>query len=115
MSGYTIGEIVIWLVLAATLGFALGWIARELLLQAKSRAHKASAVRSSVAVAGPEPEAPADKPVVKKAPVKKAAAKKAPAKKAATKKAPAKKTAAKKAAKKTPAKKATPPRDADDT
>ena len=109
MSGYTIGEIVIWLVVAAALGFGLGWIARELLLRARSRAHDVSDVRPPVPVA--EPEAPVDEPVVKKAPAKKAPAKKAPAKKTA-----AKKTAAKKApAKKAPAKKATPPQTSDDT
>lgn len=106
MSGYTIGEIVIWLVLAAALGFALGWIARELVLRARSGAHDTSDVRSPAPVAGPEPESPAEKVVAKKAPAKKAAVKKAPAKKTA-----AKKTAAKKA----PVKKATPPRDSDDT
>ncbi|MCW2839754.1 MAG: hypothetical protein JWR55_1237 [Aeromicrobium sp.] len=30
MSGYTIGEILIWLVAAAVLGFLLGWLCREL-------------------------------------------------------------------------------------
>ena len=101
MSGYTIGEIVVWLVLAAVLGFALGWIARELLL----RSHEPPstlAVRpaaDAAPVAQPEPVAEAP---VKKAPAKKAAAKKTPAKKAAAKKTPAKKAAAKK----TPAKKA---------
>ena len=118
MSGYTIGEIIIWLVLAAALGFALGWIARELLLRAKSR--DAAAVRSPAPVAEPGTQAPVEKPVVKKAAAKRPPAKKSAATKTAAKKAPAKKTAtrktaAQKAAKKAPAKKATPPRDADDT
>ena len=124
MSGYTIGEIVIWLVLAAVLGFGLGWIARELLLRARSRAHDVSDVRPPAPVA--EPNAPVDEPVVKKAPAKKAPVKKTAAKKTAAKKAPAKQTTAKKtAAKKTPAKKApakqapakkaTPPQASDDT
>jgi len=123
VSGYTIGEIVVWLVLAAVLGFGLGWIARELLLRARSRAHDVSDVRPPVPVA--EPEAPVE-PAVKKAPAKKTAAKKTTAKKAAAKKAPAKKTTAKKTAakkatakkapaKKAPAKKATPPQASDDT
>ena len=90
MSGYTIGEIVIWLVIAAALGFALGWIARELVLRARSGAHDASDVRPPVAVAEPAPKAAVEKVVTKKTP-------------------------AKKAAKKAPARKATPPRDSDDT
>ena len=102
MSGYTIGEIVIWLVVAAALGFGLGWIARELLLRARSRAHDVSDARPPAPVAEPEPEAPVEESVVKKAPAKKAPAKKAPAKKAPAKRAPAKRAPAKRA----PAKKA---------
>lgn len=30
MSAYTLGEIVVWLLLAATVGFGLGWLARTL-------------------------------------------------------------------------------------
>ena len=135
MSAYTIGEIVIWLVLAAALGFALGWVARELQLRVTSSARDTPDVRPAVAIAEPEPEAPVEKTVAtkapakkapakkapakkapaKKAPAKKAPAKKAPAKKAPAKKTPAKKAPAKKAAKKTPATKATPPQDSDDT
>lgn len=37
MSGYTIGEILIWLVSAAVLGFALGWLSRELVLRRRVR------------------------------------------------------------------------------
>jgi hypothetical protein len=33
MSGYTIGEILLWLLLAGALGFVLGWLARELVLR----------------------------------------------------------------------------------
>lgn len=33
MSGYTVGEIAVWLVLAAVLGFVLGWLVRELVLR----------------------------------------------------------------------------------
>lgn len=33
MSSYTIGEIAIWLLVTALLGFALGWLARELVLR----------------------------------------------------------------------------------
>ena len=33
MSGYTIGEIVVWLLLAAILGFILGWLLRQLKCQ----------------------------------------------------------------------------------
>ena len=102
MSGYTIGEIVIWLLLAAALGFALGWIARELFLRAKPQA----STRAVTPVAETEPIEPAEQAPAKKAPAKKAAAKKVPAKKAAAKKVPAKKAAARKAA---------PPRGSDDT
>jgi hypothetical protein len=91
VSGYTIGEILVWMVLAAALGFALGWIARELLLRSRSRS--APPVRSPVPVARPEPARSVGDAAVKKAPAKKAAAKKAPAKKATDKKPPAKKAA----------------------
>lgn len=36
MSGYTIGEIGVWLTLAAALGFVLGWLVRELVLRGRS-------------------------------------------------------------------------------
>src|SRR5689334_20999948 len=105
MSTYTIGEIVVWLLLAAGLGFVLGWVARELRLrrgdgvpaaippapqsepvEEPPAADQAPAKKAAV-------KAPATKPAATKAPAK-AAAKKAPAKKAAATKAPAKKTAA---------------------
>jgi hypothetical protein len=107
MSGYTVGEIVIWLVLAATLGFALGWIVRELLLRTSRGSTDTPAVRPQVPAPDPvEPTVPAKKAPAKKAPAKKAAAKKTAAKKTAAKKAPAKKATAKKApAKKSAAKK----------
>lgn len=54
MSGYTLAEIAVWLVLAAVLGFVLGWLVRELVL----RAHAGSAPRA----AEPEPPAPAPEP-----------------------------------------------------
>jgi len=37
MSSYTIGEIVIWLLGAALMGFVLGWLVRELVLRRRSR------------------------------------------------------------------------------
>lgn len=36
MSGYTIGEIVGWLLLTAVLAFALGWLSRELVLRTRA-------------------------------------------------------------------------------
>jgi hypothetical protein len=39
MSGYTIGEIIVWLLLAAILGFILGWLLRQ---QKYMRAHAAT-------------------------------------------------------------------------
>jgi hypothetical protein len=103
MSEYTVGEIVIWLVLAAALGFALGWITRELLLRRSQASTETPAVRPSVPAPDPvEPPAPAKKAAARTAP-----AKKSPAKKVAAKKSPAKKSAVKKTtAKKGPAKKA---------
>jgi hypothetical protein len=55
MSGYTIGEILVWLVAAAVLGFLLGWLCRE--LAARSR-------RPSAPVTQPVPQ-----PVAKPQPV----------------------------------------------
>lgn len=51
MSGYTIGEILLWLLLAAVLGFVLGWLSREL----AHRRQKALVV-PVVVVPSPEPE-----------------------------------------------------------
>ena len=104
MSGYTIGEIIIWLLLATALGFALGWIARELVARRKPGPTSTVVVPPPVQAAEPA-----------RSPAKKAAAKKAPAKKAPAKKATARKAPAKKAAKKTPAKKTTPPNKPDNT
>lgn len=36
MSTYTIGEIAIWLLLAAAVGFVLGWLVRELVLRTRA-------------------------------------------------------------------------------
>lgn len=36
MSSYTIGEILVWLLLTAVLAFALGWMSRELLLRTRT-------------------------------------------------------------------------------
>lgn len=78
MSGYTIGEIIVWLLLAAILGFVLGWLLRTLKCQ---RQHgDATAAKSSVTA---PTEAPASVSTAKrslvgdagKAPVKKAAQK----------------------------------------
>jgi electron transfer flavoprotein alpha/beta subunit len=107
MSGYTIGEIVVWLLLAAALGFGLGWLLRE--LKYRSERGVASPVVAAVTEPRAEPtaESPAKKAPAKKIPAKKTPAKKAPAKKIPAKKIPAKKAPAKKApAKKAPAKKA---------
>lgn len=54
MSGYTIGEIAIWLLLAAALGFVLGWLVRELVL--RTRAAPAPAPRAAVPEVASEPE-----------------------------------------------------------
>jgi hypothetical protein len=43
MSSYTIGEIVVWLLASAVLGFVLGWLVRELVLRRRSRPASASA------------------------------------------------------------------------
>ncbi len=44
MSGYTIGEIIVWLLLAAILGFVLGWLLRQ---QKYMRAHAATGRRAA--------------------------------------------------------------------
>ena len=51
MSSYTIGEIVVWLLLTALLAFALGWMSRELLLRSRRPAPAEPAVEPE-----PEPE-----------------------------------------------------------
>jgi hypothetical protein len=53
MSGYTIGEIAIWLLLAAALGFVLGWLVRELVLRTRPTATPTLAVAPEPT---PEPE-----------------------------------------------------------
>jgi len=60
VSGYTIGEIAIWLVLTAVLAFALGWMSRELVLRSRQR---------STTVAPPDLVArPVAKPAPERAP-----------------------------------------------
>jgi len=61
MSSYTIGEIVVWLLLTALLAFALGWMSRELLLRSRRPAPAEPAAEPAVAPAvapavEPEPE-----------------------------------------------------------
>lgn len=51
MSGYTIGEIGIWLLLTALLGFALGWLSRELVQRRRS-----APVQQAVDRPQPEPQ-----------------------------------------------------------
>ena len=65
MSGYTIGEIALWLVVAAGLGFALGWMARELVLRSRPRA---AAPEQVTAAPAPAPTPPAPKPAPAPAP-----------------------------------------------
>ncbi len=129
MSGYTIGEIAVWLILAAILGFLLGWLLR----QRKCESEHSGAERpadASIATSRTPVEAASDEPVgladagrKETVPAKSAAAKKAPAKTAArtststtsakkatsapaAKKATTKKATTKKATSKAPAKKA---------
>jgi hypothetical protein len=54
MSGYTIGEITVWLLLTAVLAFALGWMSRELVL--RSRPHEPPAEPPKPVEPAPEPE-----------------------------------------------------------
>ena len=61
VSGYTIGEIALWLVVAAGLGFALGWMARELVLRSRPRAAAPEQV-PAVPAPAPTPPAPAPAP-----------------------------------------------------
>lgn len=61
VSGYTIGEIALWLVVAAGLGFALGWMARELVLRSRPRAAASEQV-PAVPAPAPTPPAPAPAP-----------------------------------------------------
>ena len=57
MSGYTIGEIAVWLLLAALLGFALGWMCRELLLRSRAGRTSPATTPGRAPVPEPEPEA----------------------------------------------------------
>ncbi len=115
MSGYTIGEIAVWLILAAILGFLLGWLLR----QRKCESEHSGAERpadASIATSRTPVEAASDEPVgladagrKETVPAKSAAAKKAPAKTAArtsTSTTSAKKATSAPAAKKATTKKA---------
>ena len=53
MSSYTIGEILLWLLAAAVLGFVLGWLVRELVLR---RRHRPSSTAPGSVI--PEPATP---------------------------------------------------------
>lgn len=55
MSGYTVGEIVVWLLLAAVMGLALGWLLREL----KYRSEHVAAVAPS-RMDGPDAPTPTE-------------------------------------------------------
>lgn len=58
MSAYTIGEIAVWLLLTAVLGFVLGWMSRELVLRSRTspRAESvAQPAREPVRTAEPQP------------------------------------------------------------
>ena len=48
MSSYTIGEILLWLLAAAVLGFVLGWLVRELVLRRRHRPTGATPVPAPV-------------------------------------------------------------------
>ncbi|MET1037235.1 MAG: hypothetical protein ABW075_03120 [Aeromicrobium sp.] len=61
MSGYTVGEIVVWLLIAATLGFVLGWLCRELVVRRRTRSGPPVASPPAAPVARPTP-APAPEP-----------------------------------------------------
>lgn len=65
VSGYTIGEIAIWLLLAASLGFVLGWLVRELVLRTRAAPAPAPVPR---AASEPEPE-PGAEPAPESVPV----------------------------------------------
>lgn len=54
MSGYTIGEILVWLGITAVLGFVLGWLSRELAMRRRTRPAAPSA--EGVPGDGPAPE-----------------------------------------------------------
>lgn len=73
MSGYTIGEIAVWLVVAAALGFALGWMTRELVLRSRPRAAAPQEVATAPVPAPAPAPAPVPKPAAAPAPVPKPA------------------------------------------
>lgn len=55
MSSYTIGEIVVWLLLTAVIGFVLGWLVRELQMRAGRQTVVEPAPAVEVPVSDPEP------------------------------------------------------------
>lgn len=85
MSGYTVGEITVWLVLAAVVGFALGWLLSELRCRAS---HSARPVADPAALRVVT-ESP---PPAKKSAAKKTAVRTAPAKTASTRSDPSRTT-----------------------
>jgi hypothetical protein len=67
MSSYTMGEILLWLLAAAALGFVLGWLVRELVMRRRHRpagAAPAPAPVPSEPEPEPQPEPVAPEPVV---------------------------------------------------
>lgn len=56
MSSYTIGEIVIWLLAAAVLGFVLGWLVRELMLRRRARSAAPAPAPAPVVDVEPDPQ-----------------------------------------------------------
>ena len=60
MSAYTIAEIAGWLVLAAGLGFALGWLVRSLQVARRDARLASSRVGAPATAPVPEPNEPAD-------------------------------------------------------
>jgi outer membrane biosynthesis protein TonB len=56
VSGYTIGEIGVWLLLAAALGFVLGWLVRELVLRTRPAATSPQLHNQPQPAPEPDPE-----------------------------------------------------------
>lgn len=55
MSSYTIGEIVVWLLVTAVIGFVLGWLVRELQMRAGRQTVVEPAPAAEVPLPEPEP------------------------------------------------------------
>jgi hypothetical protein len=68
MSGYTIGEIVVWLVAAAALGFVLGWLSRELRLRRRTRSPLVVEPPRETPVAAEPAAEPIEEPVASSTP-----------------------------------------------